>query len=317
MSEASFGDVTAEYLAIRGAAGLVAGRHEAVRVHGPDAITFLQSLLSQDLTAPSGSIVRSLLLSPQGKLRALLWVLIGEEEVVLITDTGTAETVRADLLRYRIRVDVEIELEERPVFELLGPSSAGVLRAAGRAPGEGWRETEDGWVARAPLGGLDRFICAGLDPAALVEHGALRCGHLAATAVRIEAGEPKMGQDVDESTIPQESGLVADSVSFTKGCYLGQELVARIDSRGHVNRYLRGLVVGENVLPPPQAGVFADDREVGVVGSVAESLTLRAPVALALVRREIEPGDAVDVRWHGGAVQAIVRALPLDDFTVL
>ncbi len=317
MSEASFGDVTGEYLAIREAVGLVAGQHEAVRVHGPDAISFLQGLLSQDLAAPPGSVVRSLLLSPQGKLRALLWALIGAEELVLVTDAGAAETVRADLLRYRIRVDVEIELEERPVFELLGPLSAGVLKAAGQTAGTGWHKTADGWIAGAPLGGLDRFMFVGLDPAALVDLGALRCGYLATTAVRIEAGEPKMGEDVDESTIPQESGLVPDSVSFTKGCYLGQELVARIDSRGHVNRHLRGLVVGENVLPPSNAEIFAGDRAVGVVGSVAESLTLRAPVALALVRREIEPGDSIEIRWQGGSVHATVQTLPLDDFTVL
>ncbi|MDF1594480.1 MAG: glycine cleavage T C-terminal barrel domain-containing protein [Acidimicrobiia bacterium] len=315
MSDASFGDVTAEYLAIRRGAGLVSGSHEAVRVVGPDAISFLQGLLSQDLSGPAGTVVRSLLLTPQGKLRALLWALIGEGEVVLIADAGSGETVASDLGRYRIRVDVEIERERSPVLELWGPASAGVLERAGISAPGGWRPFTGGWVARAGLAGLDRYLLTGVDPARLLTAGAVRCGQQAATAVRIEAGEPVMGADVDESTIPQESGLVPEAVSFTKGCYLGQELVARIDSRGHVNRRLRGLVVEENLLPPRGAAVFSGDREVGLVGSVAESLTLRAPVALALVRREVEIGAAVEIRWEGGSVGATAGNLPLDDFT--
>ena len=317
MSEASFGDVTAEYLAIREGAGLVSNQHEAVRVTGGDAISFLQGLISQDVGSAPGSVARSLLLSPQGKLRALLWVLIGEQEAVLITDPGSSESVVSDLTRYRIRVDVQIEPVEPPIFELWGPEAADVLQRAGAGVESGWQNIGDGWVARVPLGGLDRYLLVGIDPDSLMEHGAVRCGEQAAAAVRIEAGEPKMKIDVDESTIPQESGLVADGVSFTKGCYLGQELVARIDSRGHVNRHLRGLIVGENVLPPSNSEVVSGDKAVGVVGTVAESLSLRAPVALALVRREVEPGTEVEITWDGGSTMATVKALPLDDFTDL
>ncbi len=120
-----------------------------------------------------------------------------------------------------------------------------------------------------------------------------------------------MGVDVDERTIPQEAGVVEETVSFTKGCYLGQELVARIDSRGHVNRLLRGVVIETNVLPPEGAGLWMDDRQVGAITSVAESLTVRAPVGLALVRREVSPGDRVEVRWDQGTAPAMVSELPL------
>ena len=315
MSEASYGDVTAEYLALRRGAGLVSGIHSAIRVSGADAISFLQGLISQDVTSEPGTVVRSLLLGPQGKLRALLWVLIGENEVVLITDRQVAGAVVADLSRYRIRVDVEIEADPRPVLELWGPEAAATLTTLGVAPGPGWTQTPGGWVAGIPLEGLNRFFVVGIELDELVSAGAVRCGELAATVLRIEAGEPKMGVDVDESTIPQESGLVPDTVSFTKGCYLGQELVARIDSRGHVNRHLRGLVVTENILPPTGAEIFFDGKSVGAVGSVGESLTLRAPVALGLVRREVEPGTGVELRWEGGSVMATVRELPLDDLT--
>jgi folate-binding protein YgfZ len=286
-------------------------------VTGGDAISFLQGLISQDVGSAPGSVARSFLLSPQGKLRALLWVLIGEQEAILITDSGSSESVISDLTRYRIRVDVQIVPVEVPVFELLGPEAADVLQRAGAAVESGWQNIGNGWVARVPMGGLDRYLFVGIDPDSLMELGAVRCGEQAAAAVRIEAGEPKMPTDVDESTIPQESGLVADSVSFTKGCYLGQELVARIDSRGHVNRHLRGLVVNENVLPPANSEIFSGERAVGVVGTVAESLTRRAPVALALVRREVEPGTEVEIKWGGGSTMARVKTLPLDDFTDL
>ncbi|MFQ5948828.1 MAG: YgfZ/GcvT domain-containing protein, partial [Acidimicrobiia bacterium] len=147
--------------------------------------------------------------------------------------------------------------------------------------------------------------------------GARPAGSLAITAVRVEAGEPKMGVDVDERTIPQEAGLTDAAVAFDKGCFLGQELVARIDSRGRVNRHLRGIVIGESVLPPASAELVVEDKVVGTISSVAESLELRAPVALGLVRREVEPGDEVEVRWGGGSARAQVRRLPLDEFAVV
>ena len=131
------------------------------------------------------------------------------------------------------------------------------------------------------------------------------------SSVRGETGEPVMNIDVDEKTIPQESGLVPASVSFTKGCYLGQELVARIDSRGHVNRHLRGIVMTTNVLPPDGAEVWRDDRMCGTLTSVSESLGVMAPIALCLLRREVEPGTEVEVRWEGGTTPAIAKELPL------
>lgn len=307
MSRDSFGDVTAEYLALRTAAGLVSGLHEAVSVTGGDAFSFLQSLVSQDLQQPEGSVVRSFLLGPQGKLRALLWVLIGSAEFVLVTDAGSGSQLTEDLRRYRIRVDAEVS-DPVAVGEVWGPAARDTL---GGSIGEGWQRDSTGWTASIPLAGLDRILTDALDESALVDRGAVRVGRLAATTVRIEAGEPVMPTDVDESTIPQETGLVEESVSFTKGCYLGQELVARIDSRGRVNRHLRGLIIKENLLPPTGAPVYREGDQVGELGSVGESLNLRAPVALGLLRREVNPGDEVQIRWDGGATVATVGELPL------
>jgi len=123
---------------------------------------------------------------------------------------------------------------------------------------------------------------------------------------------PAMGAELDERTIPAEAGVVERSVSFTKGCYTGQELVARIDSRGgNVPRRLRGVVVATNVIPPPGAAVAVDGNDVGALTSVGESLRRRAPVALAYVRRAVEPPADAVVRWDGGSAPGRVEALPL------
>lgn len=302
----SHGDVTGEYLALRNEAGMMAGRHELVAVTGPDTIGFLDNLLSQDLSsAQPGDVRRSLLLAPQGKLRALLWALIGDDEVLLVTDFGVAAQVASDLARFKLRVDAEIGVLGDEVIDVVGPHAADALERAGLPVPEGWTRHPGGIVAGLPLGSLPRFVVTGADPAARP------VGSLAMTTVRIEAGEPVFGVDVDDGTIPQETGLVADTVDFTKGCYLGQELVARIDSRGRVNRRLVGVTVSENVLPPVGAEVMAGGDVRGAVSSVGESLELRAPVALAMVRREVAGGDAVELRWEGGGTTGQVRDLPL------
>jgi folate-binding protein YgfZ len=315
MSE-SHGNVTSEYLALRREAGIVTGEHDVLWVEGPDAVAFLDGLLSQDVAGLSpGEVARSFLLEPRGKLRALLWVLRGEGAVGLVCDAGRADAVIGDLEHYRFRVDVSVRRERRPVVEVWGPAAPAVLEAGKLAEPGGWADREGALVASLPLGALDRFVIAGRSASDMVEAGGIVAGARAARAVRVEAGEPKMGEDLDEATIPNETGLVPFAVSFTKGCYLGQELVARIDSRGRVNRHLRGVVITENVLPPDRAAVMVGEAEVGRVTSVVESLTLRAPVGLALVRREVEPGTDVAIAWAGRSIGGTVRALPLDDFS--
>jgi folate-binding protein YgfZ len=314
---ATYGDVTAEYLAARRGAAVVDSGREIVWVRGPDSVTFLEGLLSQAIEAMQiGQLAPSLLLSPQGKLRALLWVLRGEAEVGLVADAGFGSQVLSDLARFKIRVEAQLTLGQDPTVEVWGPGGRDVISAAGLPVPDvhGWKRGQVNMVARLPLGRsvLDRFLVAGVEADTLVAAGGTPVGHLAATAVRIEAGEPQMGIDVDEGTIPQEAGLVEEAVDFEKGCYLGQELVARIESRGRVNRHLRGLAIREAVIPPPGASVLDGERELGVVTSSGESFELRAPIALAMIRREAEPGDAVRLEWEGGSTMAEVRDTPLD-----
>jgi folate-binding protein YgfZ len=312
----TFGDVTGEYLALRREAGLVSGHRELLWVAGADAVGFLDGLLSQDVgSAAPGSVVRSFLLEPRGKLHSMLWVLRGEGRVGLLADAGTADDAAAHLERFRFRVDATVRRDERPLVEVWGPDAPAVLEAAGLPAGDGWADSGDATVASIPLGRLPRLAVAAADDGPLVAAGARRAGWLASEAVRIEGGEPRVGVDVDGSTIPHETGLAGSLVSFTKGCYLGQELVARIESRGHVNRLLRGVVLAENLLPPPGAEVVAGDEVAGTLTSVGESLELRAPIGLATVRREVAPGDPVTLRWPGGSARAVLAGLPLDDFS--
>lgn len=295
MTPDTYGDVTSEYRAARYEAGQVAGLYDLVWFAGADAISFLESLISQNVIDQEPRTVRrSFLLGPRGKITALMWVLRGTDRVGLLTEAGSGQVLADTLSRYRIRVDVTIEHDDRHLTTVLGPESQVV---------DGWSE-EGHLTIGVPLAGNSRSVTTAVSELPPV-------GALAWTAVRVEAGEPLMGRDIDEGTIPQESGLVPAAVDFTKGCYLGQELVARIDSRGHVNQRLMGVMVTTNILPPPGADVVAGEKVVGRFTSPSESLALRSPVGLSLVRREVEAGDAVLLRWEGGDAPAVVADLPM------
>jgi tRNA-modifying protein YgfZ len=122
-------------------------------------------------------------------------------------------------------------------------------------------------------------------------------------------GIPRQGFDLDEKTIPQEAFLELDAVSFTKGCFLGQELVCRIDTRGRVNRYLRRLTGIENGRPPRGSEIVSGDKVVGTVTSTVHDTDLPG-VALGYVRHEIDPPAEVELRWDGGTGRARVEPVP-------
>lgn len=317
MSESvrTFGDVTGEYLAARAGIGFCTGVLGLVWVDGADAVAFLDGQLSQDVAAmEAGSVARALLLDPRGKLEAHLWVLRAQERVGLVVDAGVVEAVRDRLMAFMFRVDVHLSLDPRPAHELWGDAH-GLVSTLSVHPGQrAWSDDGETLIAQLPGAAGGRVLVLG-DPAGLLRGGGRPVGTVARDSVRIEAGEPVTGTDVDGSTIPQESGLVDAAVSFTKGCYVGQELVARIDSRGHVNRRLAGLTIATNVIPPAGSAVMVDGERRGTITSVGESLALRAPVALAMLRREVGAGDLVSVEWDGGTTPATVHDLPLDDFS--
>jgi folate-binding protein YgfZ len=295
-------DVVAEYQAFRESAGAVELPREFVRVAGPDATSFLQGQLSQDVAGlAAGASTWALLLQPQGKVVALLRLLrVGDEEVVLETDARFGAAVIERLNRFKLRVKADLDLLDWRCLAVRGPASHD-LAAAGT-----------GTVVTADWPGLTGADLVGPTPAP--PPGVTRCSLAAYEAVRIEAGIPVMGRELDERTIPAEAGVVERSVSFTKGCYTGQELVARIDSRGgNVPRRLRGLVLPVGAAEPPPGATVRDDtgKDVGEVTSAAFSPRLAAVVALAYVRRAVEPPADVEVAWDRGSSPARVEALPL------
>ena len=239
---------------------------------GADSVRFLNDLISQEIgdMAP-GDVRRSLLLSPKGKVDHLLWVVKTEEGVGLITDPGRGTLLIETVSRFKIRVDVTIEPESEDVWLVMGD-------------GDG---VDISWP------GVPRRLVIGNKPD-------LRSGSSAEyEAVRIGAGEPAYGTDVSENSIPQEIGLVGETVDFTKGCFLGQELVARINSRGgNVPRPLRLLDLDGEAQPGTE--IVYDGSPVGVLTSVAGTS------GIGVLKRLVEPGEMVEI----GAATALVRELP-------
>jgi folate-binding protein YgfZ len=301
---------------LRTAAGAVdRSDRGAVLVTGPDAWSYLQSLVSADLDAiGDGEGAHSLLLTPQGKLDVDFRLLRVGDEVWLDCDPGFGEQLAASLNRFRIRVQCEVtdRTGRWGSLAVRGPAAldaVSALRVEVPAAPHGHVRLGEALVVRTPWPGSDGFDVVGAPAAValaaerLSSAGVPVCSPEAFEALRIEAGVPRQGFELDEKTIPQEAFLERDAVSFSKGCFLGQELVCRIDTRGHVNKYLRRLTDVEDA-PPRGAEIVAGDKVVGTVTSSA------ATAALGYVRREVEPPASVELRWDGGAGRAVVEAIP-------
>jgi tRNA-modifying protein YgfZ len=269
---------------------------DVVLVSGPDAISYLQSLVSQDLDAVAdGQSARSLLLTPQGKLEAEFHLVRRGGDAWLVTEGGRGDDLVTALERFKIRVQVDVAVA----------ADFAVLAVHGAEP-----SADDVAVVPVAWPGGDRLDVVG--PLVAVEAVQERLAGESVPLIdadayearRIDAGVPRMGFELGEKTIPQEAFLDRDAVSFTKGCFLGQELVCRIDTRGRVNKYLRRLTVTENAEPPAGAEIVADGKAVGEVTSAA------GQVALGYVRREVEPPADVTLRWDGGEARATVEEIP-------
>lgn len=252
----------------------IEGTHELVVVEGPDAKRFLNDLLSQDLDQlQPDRTVRSFLLGPKGKLRALLWVFGTDNRIGLVTDAGVGDRVADDLTHYKIRVKVTIN---RPVP---------LTTVVGQLP--------EGTVA-APVGDFERGFVDGP-----VDAGFMTMEEW--ETMRVEAREPVMDRDVDETNIPHETGLVDESVSFAKGCYLGQELVARMDSRGgKANHLLRRVALDGSI--DVTAEVRTEKEVVGKITTAGFSTSRGSHVGLGLLHRSVEPGTLVTVGSVSGVV---------------
>jgi folate-binding protein YgfZ len=311
----------AEFASLRSAAAVHLLARDVVVASGPDAVTYLQGQCSQDVAALRiGQSADTLLLSPQGKVEAYLRsTRLGDQEFVLDTDDGFGEVVIARLERFRLRMKVEFEPVRWVCAAVRGPGAAGAVvgRPELTVPVEWPGLNGVDLLGPAPSGGLGQWV-----------GDVARCGDAAWEAARIEAGVPVNGREVVEGSIAAELGLVDRTVSFTKGCFTGQELVARLDARGsNVARRLCGVVVDgpfeEGSVPfgasvPVGATVTTADgsHHVGGLTSVAWSPGLGATVALATLHRRVTPPEGVVVTWDDDkgsqSRPAVARPLPLE-----
>jgi tRNA-modifying protein YgfZ len=282
---------------------------DVVSVSGPDAAGYLQGQCSQDLAGLEvGGVLDTLLLAPDGKVEVLARVArTAEDTFHLDTDGGYAGVLVGRLARFKLRSKLEIAPTDWACVALRGPAARALegLRAAVVAPVE-W----NGWPGVDLLG----------PPGSIELPSVPWCGSGAFEAARIESGIPVMGRELTGAEIPAETGTVERTVSFTKGCFTGQELVARIDSRGAtVPHRLHGLVLEDATDPALllAAELYLPDkaRAVGRVTSAAECPGLGTTGALAYVHRSVPVPGPVQVAPAGSgredARPAEVRSLPM------
>jgi tRNA-modifying protein YgfZ len=324
--------LSAETTALRLGAGAFRAPRDTVVVRGPDAEAYLQGQLSQDVAMLAvGASADALLLEPDGKLSALLRVTRTDAQgFVLDVEGGHGAAVRTRLSRFLLRSKVEIEQLAWRCLSLRGAAvreaAAGLLAVLAERGVLALPFAWNGWTGVDLLGAED--VVLGPDAVALPP-GVVACGTEAVEACRITSGIPAMGTELTGRTIPAEAGLVARTVSFTKGCYTGQELVARIDARGsNVARRLVGVVApaGPPEDDPLAAGMTlhageappgdgaADDKVAGTITSAAWSIELGAWVALGYLHRSVEAPGPVRVRSGdglGGSRPVRVERLPL------
>ena len=286
---------TTEYERLREAVGLAdRSSRGKLLLRGADASEFLQGQLTNDIEAlaPGGGCYAALL-SHKGKMRADLRVLRGADWVWLDTESETLGVLKRTIETYSLGREVRLEdvSGARAMLSLIGPSTDGALDVAPPGEEHAFVEGDHGLYVRTDVG-VDVICAAESTGDARAALGVEGVSEASAECVRIETGRPRYGLDIGPETIPQEAGLNARAVSFDKGCYVGQETVARLFYKGKPNRHLRGLRLSAPVATgqPLRLG----EREVGVVGSTCVS-PAHGPIALALIRREAGPGQVLRV----------------------
>jgi folate-binding protein YgfZ len=295
-----------EYELLRESAGLAdRSSRGKLRLLGAGAAEFLQGQLTNDIEAlEPGSGCYAALLDHKGKVRVDMRVLRGPDWIWLDTEPALQTIAEGNVRTYGIGRDVRVEdtTASHAILSLLGPGARSVLDAEPPAAEHSFARGEHGLYVATDLG-VD-VICARADADAVrLALGVEPVSDEAAECLRIESGRPRLGLDFDSGTIPEEAGLNDRAVSFTKGCYVGQETVARLHYKGKPNRHLRGLRLSEPVASG--AELRLGERTVGAIGSAAVS-PVHGPIALAVVRREASPGDEL-AAGDGGATATVVE----------
>ncbi len=323
---AAYAPLAQELSALReGAALYDASARELLELRGEDRASFLHGMVTNDVNKlPSGRATYAAMLTNKGAMVADMRIWNTGGVLLLDLEPGYGATVKSTLERYLISEDAELQdaTSRFAVLWLGGPKTFEVLRAAlgvvePPPPGE-TRVSVGGEVEVFALG--DGLVAQGsvvlLIPRtglakvweALRAAGATPVGFEALEAARISAGVPRFGQDMDETTIPLEAELKR-AIDYQKGCYIGQEVIARGTFRGQMARKLSGLVLGGAALPPPRAELYRGEKKVGWITSAVKLPDRAEAIALGYVHRDsLTPGTALEVKGHPDP--ATVHALP-------
>jgi tRNA-modifying protein YgfZ len=299
---------TSEYELVTESVGLLDRSERGMFVvRGSEAADFLQGQVSNDVEALApGQGCYATILNHKGKLRTDLRVLRGDDWFWLDTEAIGTAVVRHMLDTYALGRDVQWEEvgERHSILALVGPAADDLVDPAPAAEEHSFVDSGAGLWVRTDLG-ID-LLCSNERAEELrAELDVEEVPEEVVECLRIESGRPRLGLDMDADTIPQEAGINERAVDFEKGCYVGQETVARLHYKGKPNRHLRGLLLSA----PVERGtdILLGERVVGRVGSTCVSPRL-GPIALALVRREAAPGNTVAV----GDAEARVAELPFE-----
>jgi glycine cleavage system T protein len=332
---AHYGDVAAEHRAVREAVGIADLSHRGkIRVTGDDRVKWLQSVISNDvLPLQPGQGRYSSLLTHKGKMLTYfrLYMLT---DTIMLEDVGeigetTFQALRKFLL-YGTKAKMEDCAESWGLLLISGPKACATVSAAF---GIEMNDVKPVNFVTAQIGGQTALVCRteetgeddleillpadGLATAweRLMEAGATfgikPVGGQAREALRMEAGIPKAGPDLNEEIVPPEANLEDKAFSLSKGCYPGQEVVARMDTYGNVRRHLVGLLVKGSAVPPKGAKLFSGDREVGWISSATHSPLANGPIAFGFPLRDFsKPDTALTIDVDGKKIEATVTALP-------
>jgi folate-binding protein YgfZ len=316
----SFGDASAEYQAVRTGCGVLDLSHTGkFQVTGRDRVRYLHNMLSNDIKKlQTGNGCHATLLTRQGRMETDLHVVAFPDHLWLECPLAGAATALKTLNQYIVGdvVSIEDASLSYAILSLQGPGSRETMELATEVALEGMaplqvRRTGEGssFVVRR-----DRTGCGGYDlwlPAGAAEAIWLRwtrewkirpVGFLALNWLRTEAGIPWFGYDMDESNLPMEFGLES-AISMTKGCYRGQEIVARVTHRGHLDRKLAGVAFEDDTVPEKGWEVFAEGNKIGTVTSATTSPALGRPLALCILNTGyLQPGTKVEVAGRAARV---------------
>lgn len=317
---ANYGDAAAEWRAVRQGCGMIdAGWRGLLRATGSDRAEFLQGMLTNQIkTLAPGQGVHAAHLTVQARIVADMRVLVADDEIWLDVPAQRKALLRETLDRYLVADDVELVDDDTvvPLLSLEGPRSSAVVTAVfgvsieqheplAHVRQEGFR-----LVNASNTGERGVLVFGPADAAAALwqrcrDAGAVAVGMRALDVLRVEAGIPWCDRDMDESTLAPEVGL-EDAISFTKGCYIGQEVVERVAARGQVQRKLKSLECDGGDVPPSHTKLVRDGEEVGVITSSARSFASDAVVALAYLRRSAWD-EGVRLEISGGGCATVVK----------